>query len=62
VQELAPLGALGELEGAGALDQLVGVAAVGSRGGKAREKQQQEKKTLWPEPQGFALRVQLAVA
>jgi hypothetical protein len=60
VQELAPLGALGELQGAGALNQLVGVAR--GRGGKPREKQQQEKKTLWPAPQGFALRVQLAVA
>jgi hypothetical protein len=62
VQELAPLGALGELQRAGALDQLIGVAAVGGRAGKSREQQQQEKKTLWPEPQGFALRVQLAVA
>jgi hypothetical protein len=62
VQELAPLGALGELQGAGALDQLIGVGTVGGRGGKPREKQQQEKKTLWPEPQGFALRVQLAEA
>jgi len=62
VQQLAPFGALGELQGAGALDQLVGVAAVGGRGDKPRKKQQQEKKTLWPAPQGFALRVQLAVA
>jgi len=62
VQELAPFGPLGELQAAGALDQLVGVGAVGGRGGNPREKQQQEKKTLWPAPQGFALRVQLAVA
>jgi hypothetical protein len=62
VQELAPLGALGELQGARALDQLVGVAAIGGRGGEPRKSEQQEKKTLWPAPQGFALRVQLAEA
>jgi hypothetical protein len=44
VQQLAPLRAPGELEAARALDQLVGVAAVGGRG--AREKVQLEKKTL----------------
>jgi len=39
VQQLAPFGALGELQRAGALDQLVGVAALRGRG--ASEKQQQ---------------------
>jgi hypothetical protein len=58
VQQLAPLGALGELQRAGALDQRVGIAAVG--GGGAREEQQQEKKALWQTPQGSCLRVQLA--
>jgi hypothetical protein len=60
MHQLAPLGALGELQGAGARRQLAGVAAVGSRG--PGDKQQQEKKTLWPAPQGFALRMQLAWA
>jgi hypothetical protein len=39
VPELAPFGALGELQRPGALDQLVGVAAIGGRG--ACKKQQQ---------------------
>jgi len=60
MHELAPLGALGELQGAGALSQLAGVAAVGSRG-PGDQQQQEEKKTLWPQPQGFSLRVQLAL-
>lgn len=62
MQELAPLGALGQLQGAGALDPLISVGAPGGCSGKPREKQQEEKKTLWQAPQGFALRVQRAVA
>jgi hypothetical protein len=57
MHQLAPLGALGEPQAARALDQLVRVAAIGGR--RAADQEQKEKKTLWPAPQGFALRLQL---
>jgi hypothetical protein len=59
MHELAPLGALGEPQGAGALDQLLGVV----RGARPRrENGEQEKKTPWPAPRGFALRLQVVPA
>src|SRR5262245_9918686 len=56
MQQLAPLGTLGELERARALGELVGIAG-GER--PRRGEEQQEKKTPWPAPRGSTLRMQL---
>src|SRR5512145_339015 len=61
VHELAPFGALRKVRLASAPDQLERIACVSTlrRRGKKDEK---EKKTLWPAPQGPMLRMQLGLA
>jgi hypothetical protein len=59
VDELAPFGALGEPQGARALDQLAGIVRCGC---PRREGGEQEKKAPWPAPRGLVLRVQWILA